>query len=111
MSEEVSLEKLIERLRAKAAADKDERRLKRNEWRRKWRKTRMTPEQRRKDITRSYAGVYLRRDKLAKQDCSDCGSPQSEMHHPDYSKPLLVVWLCRQCHLQRHKVSREMEVV
>lgn len=25
------------------------------------------------------------------------------MHHPDYSKPLEVVWMCRPCHLAEHK--------
>ena len=27
---------------------------------------------------------------------------KAEKHHPDYSKPLSVVWLCRTCHLAHH---------
>ncbi len=70
---------------------------------REWRKTHpLTPEQKRKDIARSYAGVYLRRGKLKKQPCADCCSPESQMHHEDYDKPLDVIWVCRSCHKARH---------
>lgn len=63
----------------------------------------MTPEQRRKANARSYAKVYLRRGKIHQQPCSTCGSPDSEMHHPDYSLPLQIVWLCREHHLSHHQ--------
>lgn len=36
--------------------------------------------------------------KLLKEPCMICGSSLTEAHHPDYSKPLLVEWYCRQCH-------------
>lgn len=35
--------------------------------------------------------------------CSFCkGVCVPEGHHPDYSKPLEVIWLCRQCHVDLH---------
>ena len=80
---------------------------------RDWRKENpLTEEQRFKDNTRSYAGMYKRRGKLIPQPCADCGSAEAEMHHPDYAQPLKVEWLCRPCHLSLHKellngVSRE----
>ncbi len=71
---------------------------------REWRKSHpLTEEQRVRDRARSYANVYLRRGKLSRQPCEVCGSGDSQMHHPDYSKPLEVVWLCREHHLDEHR--------
>lgn len=35
--------------------------------------------------------------------CSKCGCGPSEYHHPDYTRPLRVVALCRWCHRKEHK--------
>ena len=36
--------------------------------------------------------------------CSVCGGKGSpEAHHPEYGKPLEVVWMCRKCHRSLHK--------
>jgi hypothetical protein len=35
--------------------------------------------------------------------CVECGAPRAHAHHPDYSKPLNVVWLCRTCHSVAHR--------
>jgi len=63
----------------------------------------MPLEQRRRANARSYAHVYLKRGKLTRQPCQVCGSPHSQMHHEDYSKPLVVTWLCLKHHLERHE--------
>lgn len=52
---------------------------------------------------RAYANVYQRRGKLVSRPCEWCaGTDHLEKHHPDYTQPLLVVWLCRGCHKAFH---------
>jgi ribosomal protein S27AE len=71
---------------------------------REWRKTHpLKGEARMKMNARAYAHVYLKRGKLTRGVCETCGSAKSEMHHEDYSKPLVVRWLCRRCHLALHR--------
>jgi hypothetical protein len=42
--------------------------------------------------------------------CEACGLIKPlNAHHPDYSKPLLVVWLCKPCHAIADKVRRKVE--
>ncbi len=41
-------------------------------------------------------------------NCTLCLSSENiEGHHPDYDKPLEVIWLCRKCHKNLHKELRE----
>lgn len=40
---------------------------------------------------------------LIKQPCEVCGDPDVEGHHPDYSKPLQVIWLCDKHHKEVHR--------
>jgi hypothetical protein len=73
-----------------------------------WRKIHpLTALQKKKDIARSYAGVYLRKGFIKKADCVECGSPESEMHHPDYDKPIEIVWLCREHHVELHRAESD----
>ena len=47
----------------------------------------------------SRRGIKVRPDKC------NCGNLRPEAHHPDYSKPLEVMWLCKRCHTDLHLVS------
>lgn len=60
-------------------------------------------EARARDIARSIANVAVKRGKLTRKPCSECGAETAEKHHHDYSKPLEVTWLCRPCHMAEHK--------
>lgn len=43
----------------------------------------------------------VRNGLIMKTVCIICGE-KSEAHHPDYSNPLSVVWLCRKHHMEVH---------
>jgi hypothetical protein len=47
----------------------------------------------------------IRNKTLIKKPCF-CGELKSEAHHPDYSKPLDVVWLCKKHHVEADKKRR-----
>jgi len=44
------------------------------------------------------AGTLVRPDKCSR--CGKLGRPQA--HHPDYKKPLEIIWLCYPCHRVVH---------
>lgn len=46
--------------------------------------------------------VAIRGGKLVRQPCEVCGGLKSQAHHPDYSKPLQVIWLCATHHKDIH---------
>ena len=41
-------------------------------------------------------------DRIRREPCFECGDPRVDAHHPDYTKPLLIQWLCRQHHKDEH---------
>lgn len=45
----------------------------------------------------------IKRGIVEPQSCVVCGDPKAEAHHPDYSKPADVVWLCRRHHKAEHR--------
>jgi hypothetical protein len=45
----------------------------------------------------------LKAGTLTKQSCRDCGDIIVQAHHPDYTKPLEVIWLCLLHHIAEHK--------
>lgn len=69
--------------------------------------TRNNDERQRQKFPEKYAArqavlVAVRKGILVKQPCKQCGASKAQAHHPDYSKPLDVVWLCDPCHRAEH---------
>jgi hypothetical protein len=46
----------------------------------------------------------LKTGKLTRLPCFVCGELKSQGHHPDYSRPLDVVWLCKPHHDEVHRI-------
>jgi hypothetical protein len=45
---------------------------------------------------------------IKQRPCQLCGSLDNiQMHHEDYSQPLIVVWLCTQHHKDQHPTKRK----
>lgn len=48
----------------------------------------------------------VRTGKVTKGACVVCGAIRTHGHHPDYSKPLDVVWLCDKHHKEAHRAAK-----
>lgn len=44
----------------------------------------------------------VRRGDIVRGKCEVCGEEKAQGHHPDYSKPLEVRWLCARHHREEH---------
>lgn len=65
----------------------------------------LTDEQRKKANCRAYTKVLIKRGTLVPQPCERCGEVEVQAHHPDYSDPRRVEWLCKQCHRALHQAE------
>ena len=61
--------------------------------------------ERNKDKTkaRNIVNRAIRRGKIKRLPCVNCGEKKSQAHHENYSKPLDVIWLCAPCHHAIHR--------
>jgi len=110
---EKNREKIRKRDRIRYFLRTEEDRLKANERVRKYRKTEhgkrkikeYVEKNREKSMVRWKTNNAIRDGKLQKAEkCTVCLSSEDiEAHHPDYEKPLQVVWLCKRCHMKIHK--------
>lgn len=60
-----------------------------------------------KERIRSRAVYALKKGHLKRTPCVNCGGEKVEMHHPDYSKPLEVIFLCHKHHMELHRKEKE----
>lgn len=66
----------------------------------------ISKEQHARQIARARATMAVHRGTLARKPCEQCGEPDAERHHADYSRPLDVTWLCRRCHRALHRAEQ-----
>lgn len=57
------------------------------------------PDRRKAHLLVQYA---IKKGELIRLPCFICGAEKTEAHHPDYSRPLDVIWLCTQHHKDTH---------
>jgi len=50
-------------------------------------------------------GNAVKYGRVIRQPCVICGK-KADGHHPDYAKPLEVIWLCRKHHVEAHKLAK-----
>ena len=63
---------------------------------------RSDPFERIKGMARWMIEYEVKKGRIRKLSCRVCGNTQSEAHHPNYTEPLKVIWLCRTCHEKVH---------
>ena len=75
-----------------------------NAWRQnaKIRSKKWTLKNRRKRKAHEAVAKALERGKLKREPCACCGCEDTQAHHEDYAKPLVIVWLCTRHHAERH---------
>lgn len=53
---------------------------------------------------RNAVAYAIQKGRLFALPCESCGAQDDiHAHHDDYSKPLDVRWLCRECHIAHHE--------
>jgi hypothetical protein len=72
----------------------------------------LSQRERRHQIARAYANVYQRMGKLKPKPRKVRGCRRRpEKHHPDYSKPLHVEWVCRPHHMNEFEEAERRRAV
>ncbi len=59
-----------------------------------------------KQAARSLVTSAIRSGELIQEPCEVCSEEKVEAHHDDYSKPLVVRWLCSVCHGLVHRHTK-----
>ena len=60
-----------------------------------------------KERAHNLAKHALDNGKIKRQPCEICGDINTQKHHPDYSRPLYVRWLC----FKHHRMVDKREIV
>lgn len=74
------------------------------EWQAKYRND---PRLKPKQHARGLLNKAILAGKIFRKPCQECGETKVDGHHPDYTKPLDVIWLCRPHHAELHAKLRK----
>jgi hypothetical protein len=58
----------------------------------------LSPEEKKKRVIRETTRRAVKKGLIPWGPCDQCGSIHSQIHHPDYNKPMEIRWLCSLCH-------------
>jgi hypothetical protein len=61
-----------------------------------------------KRICRAQTKKLIRQGVIEAEPCQVCGEVQVQVHHPDYSNPMNVMWLCPTHHGLQHKFENHL---
>ena len=66
-----------------------------------------------KEYARYLIQYAVRKGKIKRLPCEICKKPKAQAHHPNYSKPLEIIWLCPLHHRMYHSkaIHRKLFVV
>ena len=71
-------------------------------------RSRQNPELKVRYRARAIAFRMTANGNLKQQPCAFCQEEQTQRHHPDYTQPLLIVWLCGKCHKELHTRQKKI---
>jgi hypothetical protein len=61
-----------------------------------------------KQGTRIETKALIRQGKIRRLSCEICGAAGAEVHHPDYSDPNRVIWLCKHHPMMKYTVVKDI---
>jgi len=69
----------------------------------------LSPAKKHKRLASTLLNRVIKEGKIVRPDeCSSCGKKcKPDGHHPDYDKPLKVIWVCKLCHAAIHRLIIE----
>jgi hypothetical protein len=64
-----------------------------------------------KQKCRAKARDAVNKGVIVKETCFLCGEENVQIHHPDYTQPLAIIWLCQLHHTQYHMMERKVAAI
>lgn len=53
----------------------------------------------------SLLNYAVKTGKIKREPCFVCENLTVDGHHPDHDFPYIVIWLCRKCHVNHHRID------